>query len=390
MGGVGAIVLALLLVLLAGCGAAGTPAAGSGGGGQPVAAGGKQVKLGVVLSLTGDAQVYGATQRNGVQLAVDEINQSTFVPGIQLVPVFEDDASKKDQGITAFNKLIKTDNVMAIVGPTLSNTAQSTNPDAQAAGVPVLGVSNTAGGITEIGNFIFRNSLSEAQVIPVTVKTIKEKLGLKKVAIIYGNDDAFTKSGYEVFKQALDASGIQIATTQTYAKGDTDFSAQLTEIKGANPDAIVVSALANEGTQIAVQARQLGIDPKVTIVGGNGLNSPAVIKNGGPAAEGIVVGAAWHPASELPRNQEFVKAYKAKFNSDPDQFAAQAYAGVYILATAMKSAGANVDRASLRDALAALKDVSTVLGPFSFTEGRDANHPPVIQVVKGGKFDVLK
>ncbi len=367
---------------------ANTTAAGTAGAGAATGPA-KEVKVGVVLSLTGDAQVYGTTQRNGIQLAVDEINSGNFIPGIRLVPVIEDDASKKDQGITAFEKLIRTDNVIGIIGPTLSNTAVSTNQSAQAAGVPVLGVSNTAGGIVEIGNFIFRDSLSEAQVIPNTVRVAKEKRNLRRVAIIYGNDDAFTKAGYEVFKQALRDNGIQVTTEQTYAKGDTDFSAQLTEIKGTNPDAIVASSLANEGTQILVQARQLGINAPV--IGGNGFNSPAVIQNGGAAAEGLIVGAAWNPNNDTPENRKFIEAYRARFGgAQPDQFAAQAYAGVYIMAEAMKAAGPNVDRRSLRDALAGLKGVPTVLGPFGFKDNRDADHPPVVQVVQGAKFDVLR
>ncbi len=256
------------------------------------------------------------------------------------------------------------------------------------AGVPVLGISNTAAGITEQGDYIFRDSLSEAQVIPVTVKTAKDKLNLRRVAVIYGQDDAFTKSGYDVFKQALDDNGIQITTTQTYNQGDTDFSAQLTEIRGTNPDAIVASALINEATQIVTQARQLGIQS--TIIGGNGFNAPALINNAGAAAEGVIVGAAWNSANDIPENKKFIEAYKAKYNADPDQFAAQAYSGVYIIADAMKAAGPNVDRKTLRDALANVRDVKTPLGPFKFTSGRDADHPPVIQVVKDGKFDILK
>jgi branched-chain amino acid transport system substrate-binding protein len=369
-----------------------TQAASSAGSGTPAAGGAtgpaKSVKLGAVLSLTADAQVYGTVQQNAVKMAVDEVNSSNAIPGAQISLIVEDDASKKDQGITAFDKLIKTDQVIAIIGPTLSNTAVATDPSAQQAGVPVLGVSTTADGITTIGDFIFRDSLAEAQVIPVTIKTATEKLTLKKVGIIYGNDDAFTKSGFDVFKKALDDNGIQYSTPQTYAKGDTDFSAQLTEIKGGNPDAIVISALANEGTLIVKQARDLGF--KDALIGGNGLNSPAIIKGAGPAAEGVIVGAAWNSANDTPENQKFIAAYKAKYNADPDQFAAQAYTGIYIMADALKRAGASADRKALRDALAQTKDLTTVLGKFSFTPQRDADHPPVIQVVKNGKFDVLK
>jgi branched-chain amino acid transport system substrate-binding protein len=345
-------------------------------------------KLGFVFSMTGAGAVYGETQKNGAQLALDELNSGGQLGAARLEGVFEDDASDKAQGINVFQKLINQDKVVAIVGPTLSNTAQAADPLAQQAGVPVLGVSNTAGGITEIGDYIYRDSLTEAQVIPQTVKAVKDKAGLKTAALLYGNDDAFTQAGFDVFKQALQAEGIQVTTEQTFAKGDKDFSPQLTVIKGTNPDALFVSALADEAASIVVQARRLGFDK--TIVGGNGFNSPALMKNAEAAAEGVVVGAAWNSASSNPLSQAFIKNYRAKYNSDPDQFAAQAYAGVHILAEGLKQAGSTTDRKALRDGLAKVKDLNTLLGTFSFTDGRDANHPAVVQVVKNGAFAVYQ
>jgi branched-chain amino acid transport system substrate-binding protein len=332
--------------------------------------------------------VYGATQKNGILLAMDELNEANAA-GAKLEVLVEDDASDKTQGINVFNKLINQDKVFAIIGPTLSNTAQAADPIAQQAKVPVLGVSNTAGGITSIGDYIFRDSLTEQQVIPQTIKAVKAKINMAKAALMYGNDDAFTKSGYDEFKKALQAAGVQITTEQTFAKGDKDFSAQLTVIKNGAPDAVVVSALADEAAGIIPQGRRLGIDAKVPFIGGNGFNSPALIKNAGAASEGTIVGAAWNGASPNPKSQDFIKKYQARFNSAPDQFAAQAHAGVYILAEAIKRAGTTTDRAWLRDALAGIKDFDTVLGKFTFTTDRDADHPAVIQVVKGDKFEVF-
>ncbi len=346
-------------------------------------------KLGYVLSMTGAGAVYGATQKNGAQLAMDEINASGQLGQAKLEGVFEDDASDKAQGINAFQKLINQDKVLGIVGPTLSNTAQAADPLAQQAGVPVLGVSNTAGGITELGNYIYRDSLTEAQVIPQTVKAVKDKAGIKTAALMYGNDDAFTTAGYDVFKQALQDAGIQITSEQTFAKGDKDFSPQLTVIKGTNPDALFVSALADEAANIVSQARRVGMD-KTPIVGGNGFNSPALMKNAGDAAEGVIVGAAWNSASSNPLSQKFMTNYKAKYQSDPDQFAAQAYTGVYILADALKKGGSVSDRNALRDGLGQVKGLDTVLGNFSFTPDRDANHAAVVQIVKSGEFAVYQ
>ena len=157
-----------------------------------------------------------------------------------------------------------------------------------------------------------------------------------------------------------------------------------------------MSALAKPAQLIMQQARNdVGIDPKVHIIGGNGFNSPAIVKAAGPAAEGMIVGAAWNLNSTEPLSAKFIAAYKAAANKDPDQFAAQAYAGVYILYDAIKRA--NIEGKSLADARTAIRDalkgtsgVDTVLGKFSFTGARDANHTPVVQIVNNGVFDVLK
>ncbi len=343
--------------------------------------------VGVAFTLTGNNAVYGESQKKGAELAAEEINANGYIPGVDLKLVIEDDGGDPESGVPVFQKFISDESVVAIIGPTLSNTAKTTDPLAQEAKVPVLAVSNTAGGITEIGDYIFRNSLAEFQVIPNTIKVSSEKLGYKKVAILYANDDAFSKSGYDVFKASLTEAGIEIVTEQTFATEDDDFRSQLTEIKGKNPDAIVVSALANPATQIMIQARQLGITQP--IIGGNGFNSPAVVTNAGEAAEGMIVGAAWNIASTEPLNTQFVAAFTAKYGAAPDQFATQAYTGVYIMAEAIKIAGTTTDRTAVRDALAGIKDFPTPLGTFSFTDARDANHTPIVQIVKDGKFEVL-
>ncbi len=362
--------------------AAASPAAGAAATGAA-----KTAKVGVVFSLTGGGAQYGVTQKNGFQLAVDEINAGA-VAGVKLEPVYEDDASAKDQVINVYQKFITQDRVAAIVGPTLSAQGQAADPIAQQAKVPVLAVSNTvATGITDVGDFIFRDSLTEVDVVPQTVQKSQAKLGYKSVAILYANDDAFSKGGYDAFKAALDKAGIKIVDTETFSTTDKDFAAQLTKVRDAKPDAIVVSALIDPAVGIATQARKLGLTQP--IIGGNGFNSPAFIKQAGDAAESVIVGAAWNSASTNPLSQRFIASYKAKFNADPDQFAAQSYTGAYILATAIKNAG-SAERQAIRDALAKIGNLDTVLGSFSFNAQRDAQHPAVVQIVKNGQFVPLE
>lgn len=348
-----------------------------------------EIPIAGVWSLTGDAAVYGPSQKNASELAVEEINKSGMLGGAKLKLITEDDRSTKEGAITAFEKLINKEKVVAILGPTLSNSAKASNPIAQNAKVIVMGVSNTASGIVEIGDFIFRDSLPESVVQPNTVKITRNKLGYNKVAVMYGDDDVFTKGGYDVFKRVLDENGIKILTIETFKKKDTDFSAQLTKIKGLNPDQIIVSALAEEAAGILTQARQLGIHDSVHIIGGNGFNSPKLAQLAGPAAEGAISGAAWFVGNDTPGNKNFVEAYNRKYGSNPDQFAAQAYAGVYIIANAIKTAGSSNSQA-VRDSLAKTKDLDTVLGNFSFDEKRDPVHSPVVQTIKNGKFELFK
>lgn len=355
-----------------------------------------EVKVGVAFVTSGDNAIYGNSQRPAVELAFEEINAAGGGP--KIAGVYEDTAGKPDQAKAVFQKLINSDKVYAIIGPTLSGEALTADLDAQAAGVPVLGVSNTAAGVTDIGDYIFRDSLTEGVVVPETVKQATAKYGLKNVALMYGNDDAFSKSGADAFRAALQANGVTIAQPeQVFSSKDTDFKVQLTAINSLDPkpQALVMSTLGKPPALILQQARtDVGIPAEVIMIGGNGFNSPAVLSGAGAAAEGLVVGAAWNIGSPNEMSQKFVTAYKAKTGKNPDQFAAQAYAGAYIMADAIKRAALSgdlaKDRTAIRDALKGTKDVATVLGTFNFTDKRDANHPPVVQVVKDGKFEVLK
>jgi branched-chain amino acid transport system substrate-binding protein len=345
------------------------------------------VTIGAIFGLSGATAIYGASQQNAVQIALDEINEANYLgEGTALEIMFEDAASDQQQAITTMTKLVEEDGVTAVLGPTLSSEAFAADPVAQDNSTPVMGVSNTAAGITDMGDYVFRNSLPESTVIPGTVAQAVEALGLESVGVMYGNDDDFTFSGYEAFVDALDANGIEILREETFAKGDVDFNAQLTNIIGDEPDAIIVSALAAEAAPLMTQARDLGYEGP--IIGGNGFNSPALIEQTGEPAEGLIVGAAWNIASPNPLSTHFTEMYEEAYGGAPDQFSAQAYTGAWMMATAIRCANSD-DRTAVRDALAGLMDFETPLGSFSFDENRNPLHDPVVQIVVDGKFEVL-
>lgn len=345
------------------------------------------IPVGVVADLSGTAAIYGVSIQHGVQLAADQINARGGIKGRPVNVMIDDAASQVSQVQNLYQQDITAKHVVAIIGPTLSSEAFKADPIAQGLHTPVVATSNTAAGITKMGNYIFRMSLGEADVIPLTLKAAEAHLHFKHVAIIYANDNAFTLADGQVFQAVAKKMGLKVVDTETYATTDKDFSTQLTKIKNAKPDAILCGAL-KEGAQVLIQARQLGIPSSVHFIGGNGFNSPAIISAAGKAAEGAIEGTAWFANGKSRLNQSFIKAYKARYKTAPDQFAAQAYDGMNIVVAALKKARSITPQA-VRDALAAVKNVPVVTGAsgtFSFTSTRDANEKGTVQIIRNGQF----
>jgi len=347
------------------------------------------VKIGALLGLSGDiAASYGQAQKKGVELAVNEVNDSNYLgSGKRLTLVIADAGPAPDTAVAGMTSLIEVDNVSAIIGPTLSSQAFKADPVAQIHRVPVIAVSNTVPGITQMGDYIFRFSLPESSVIEGTIKAAASQLRVVKIGYLWGKDDDYTIAGYRAFKDAVSKNGLKILADETFSRGDTDFKPQLERIIARGPDAILVSALAQEAAAIIIQARSLGYTG--IIIGGNGFNSMDVVKKAGSDAEGVMAGTAWNISSINPRNLEFISAYQKAYGIKPDQFAAQAYTGTWLLANAIRTAGSG-DPKAIRDSLAGISNFTTPMGSFSFTTEREPVHPAVVQIVKNGRFTIFK
>jgi branched-chain amino acid transport system substrate-binding protein len=373
----------LLLVVLAACNGKSSETSGENNSdGQ--ADGVISAKIGVISYLSGPGAAYGEAITSGFKLAQKEINEQGDV-NIELVT--EDSAGKQEQALSAAQKLMSSDEIVALLGPTLSTEMNVVGPEADLNGIPIMGTSTTAAGIPQIGDYVFRNSLPESLAIPAAIQKAVDKYDAKKVAILYGNDDVFTKSGFDTMKAEAEKMGLEVLTIETFQKGQSDYNAQLTKIKGLNPDLILCSALYNEGAVIMDQARKMGID--VPFVGGNGFNSPQVIEIAGEASEGLIVATPWFGEKEDPKVQEFVQKFEAEYGKKPDQFAAQAYDALYIMAEGLKNAG-EADRDALRDALAEIKDLPGVLGNFSFDKDGDVVMEPTVLIIKDGEFQLFE
>jgi branched-chain amino acid transport system substrate-binding protein len=353
-------------------------------GSKVFAQGARVAKIGLVQSTTGgSAALYGTEQKQAIELAFAEINAANTLKGIRLETIYADDGADRGQTVNIFQRLIRQDKVLAILGPSLSTSAFAADPIAQQAGIPVIASSNTAPNITKIGDFIFRTSIPEDQVFPAVLRYAVQKRGIKRAALIYGIDDALTRGAHDVQKKAVADLGLQQVGIESYQRGDVDFSAQLTKIQAQNPDAILLGSLAEEAAAILRQARQLGIDSKVTFIGCTADVSAKLFELAGPAANGFIVGAAWFADYDSPRSKAFVQAYRKRYGSTPDIYAAQGYDAAYLLAEAIRRADDATNSKLVRDKLASISDFEGVLGRFGWSADRDATVQPKVLIGKG-------
>ena len=369
------VIAAASVITLAGCGGD-KKAAQSGAAGQTV-------KFGFVTAYTGPGAAYGQAMKEGVDLAVEEINKDPKTK-MKIDLVTYDTKLNKAEAINAVKKCIEQDKVLAIEGPMTSGEMFAAGPVAQQSKVVAFGTGTTAPGITDLGDYIFRNAIPGKLAIPVTVQKAHDKLGFKTVAVMYSNNNDQMVGENKIYQDVFKQLGVNVVDTETFADKDTDFSAQLTKIQAANPDVIAIAGLYQEGALIVKKAREMGMTQP--IIGNNGFNSPAYIQQAGDAANGTLVATPWNPERKSDKAQVFRKAYVAKYGHEPDQFAAQAYDAMYVMHQAAEQSGTTTDRKKFRDTLAKIKDFEGATGKFQFDEHRDPKMDLDVLQVKDGKW----
>ena len=346
-----------------------------------------EIPIGVVHPVTGCLFSDNPPIEYGSRLAVGEINDAQLGDA-RLKLIIADGQSTAEGVVEAFNKLIDQGGLSAILGPATSSQAQAAFPIAQENQVVTISPTSAARGLSGIGDFIFRTSLTTDVLIPNGVRITQEKLGYQRVATINDEIDVFSKDSDAVLKTALTENGVEILTSETFQTGETDFSDQLTRIMESNPDAIFISAPVVETPDILIQGRELGIPSDVPFLITVTFASDQ-IQTAGDAAEGAITFTNWISTASTPGNQAFVQNYRAAYGIEPNAFAAQSYAAVYVLAKAIANAQ-STHPTSIRDALANITDFDTVLGQFSFNADGDAVYDPIILVVKNCQFEVFK
>ncbi len=345
-----------------------------------------EIPIGVVVALTGRfADEIGKPMLNGFELARQDINNSGMLGGAKITFITEDDQS--ESSVEALNKLIHQDGVSAITGLAISGQAIHSFPIAQENGVVCFSSLSSASGLSTIGDFIFRAALTIDILNPSGVRITQEKLGYTTAATLYDEADFYSTSSHEGFQAALAENGIEVVATETFQSADTDFTAQFTRIRNANPEIIFVSTLPPEMPLILSQGRELGIPDSVPFI----LPEIAIeqVTAAGDAAEGVITFIGWSSLAATPGNEAFIQSYTETVGMEPNAWAAQSYATLRILAAAIAEAQ-STDSAAIRDALANTMDMDTILGQFSFDAVGDAVYDPQILIVKDGEFAVFE
>ena len=370
-------------LIVAGLAALALPACkrtGSGGGDA------SEIVIGEFASLTGATASFGQSSHKGTQLAIDEINAAGGLLGKQVRLVTEDDQSKAGEAATVVRKLISRDKVIAILGEVASSRSLEAAPICQQNKIPMISPSSTNPKVTEVGDYVFRICFIDPFQGTVLSKFALSK-GWKKAAVLTDVKQDYSVGLTQYFKEHFAKNGGTVVIEQNYSTDDTDFNAQLTSLKAANPEVIVASGYYTESGLIAKQARQLGIN--APLLGGDGWDSPSLVKVAGAAMEGNFFSNHFSVEDKSPVIQDFISRYKAKMHEEPDAMVALGYDSAMILADAIKRAG-TTDSAKLRDAIATTKDYTGVTGKISLDEKRNANKPAVVLTIADGKFKYVE
>src|ERR1700756_5527741 len=341
------------------------------------------IKIGEFGSLTGDNASFGTSQNNGVQMAVEEINAAGGVLGKKIDLTVEDNMTKQGETTTIARKLISQDHVVAIIGEVASSKTLEAAPIAQAAKIPLIATAATNPKVTQTGDYVFRVCFTDDFQAVVIARFVLEKLKAKNVAFMTDVKQDYSVGLTNIAKDYLAKNGGTIVKEQSYSSGDKDFRAQLTDIKSANPEVIIITGYYPEASLIAKQARQFGI--KATLVGGDGWDGSSLIPVGGKAVEGAFFSNHFSVEDKSPLVQEFVQKYKAKYNAVPDAFAALGYDATKILADAIKRAG-TTDSEKLKHAIQDTKDFPGVSGKITIGQDRNAVKSAVIVTIKDGAY----
>ena len=336
----------------------------------------KEIKIGAILPMTGDGAKYGEEAKNGIELALEDLED------IKVKVLYEDDQGTSNGAINAFNKLVVSSKVPVIIGPMYSSTSLTVAPLGEKNKIIIFSPSASSPDLTEAGDYFFRNWPSDVYEGGEMAKFTYDVLKLRMVVILSVNLD-YGVGLTKVFKEVFESLGGKVSAVEYYDQGATDFRTQLSKIKSPNPDGFYFPGYYAEIGLALRQAKEMGI--KTQFLSCVGFDNPKILEIAGNAAEGVIfAGPYYDPESRDPKIKSFVERFIQKHGTPPGVYAAHAYDALKIVVGAIKKGGYAAD--GIKIALYSTKDFPGVAGKTTFDRNGDVIKPTQIMTVKSGKF----
>jgi len=346
-----------------------------------------EVVVGVIAPLTGDIPKVGQSTVEAANMAVDEINAACGLTvddeSYEVMIAVEDNESKAESSVSVATRLIVEEEVIAIIGPQASKQAVPTGQVANDRETPMISPWSTNPDTTFDRPWVFRAAFLDPFQGPVLANFVAAEFGATSAAVLYDVASDYPKGLAENFRDAAEATGIEIVGFESFTLGDTDFSSQLTSIIAQEPDVLFTPQYYNEVPLIVQQARELGFEGP--IVGSDSWGTPDLIDLCGEACEGLFFSTHYAPDIATEVGQTFISAYEEEYGAKPDDVAALTYDAFQLLFTAITNAN-SLDKEDVREALAGIELFEGVTGVMSFDEQGDPIKCAVIIEIKDGAF----
>jgi len=344
---------------------------------------GKEIDIGAILPLTGDAGSYGTALKKGMDVAIDGINAQGGINGKKLVVVFEDSQADPAKAVSAFNKLRSVDQVPMVLGDMFSAGTLAIAPIAERNKIVLLSPTASAVDLTKAGDYIFRIYPSDTYDGTYLAQFASDKARAKTVAIMFMQVSSIS-AVVQVFQSEFEKAGGKVVSYEAYKEGDTDFRSQLAKAKASEPDIIFIPGYLKEMANLLRQAKELGIKtPFLTI---STFADPQILALAGDAAEGVKFSSpAFDVKSTTPEMQTFVQMFHKNYNEEPDILAGYGYDVVNIAAQALRASG-EITPDIIKQALYAIKNYPGVTGKTTFDSNGDVAKKLQMMCVKNGTF----
>ncbi len=344
------------------------------------------IRIGGLAPLTGDAASYGVAVNNAIQMAVEDINANGGIDGKQIEYIYYDEKGDTTEATNAYNKLVQDDKVVAIIGDVTTKPTLAVAQTSQQDNIPIITATATAAEVTLTGPNIFRACFTDPFQGELMASYASEKLGATKVAVLSDMADDYSSGIAEAFVAKAEELGMQVVADEKYQDGDVDFKSQLTNIKGQNPDVLFLPVYYEDLRLISAQAKEVGVTAQ--LCGADGWDSVLTDNFDSSVLNGGVFCSQYSTESTDERVQNFISAYKEKYEMDPNMFAVLAYDATNMMAQAISDAG-STDSQAIIDAMAAL-EYDGLTGHMTFDEDRNPQKSAVIVSIQDNAYKFVE